>query len=44
MMDLLLYSHEIAKVSATANVTWDDAENQDGIRPASVKAYSLNQS
>ena len=33
---VVTYSHEIAKVSATANVTWDDAENQDGIRPASV--------
>ena len=33
---VVTYSHEIAKVSATANVTWDDAENQDGIRPASI--------
>ena len=33
---VVTYSHEIAKVDATANVTWDDAENQDGIRPASV--------
>ena len=33
---VVTYSHEIAKVSATANVTWDDAENQDGNRPASV--------
>lgn len=33
---VVTYLHEIAKVSATANVTWDDAENQDGIRPASV--------
>ncbi|MGF0092996.1 Cna B-type domain-containing protein [Lachnospiraceae bacterium SGI.066] len=33
---VVTYSHEIAKINATANVTWDDAENQDGIRPASV--------
>ena len=33
---VVTYSHEIAKVDATANVTWDDANNQDGIRPASV--------
>lgn len=33
---VVTYSHEIAKVSATANVTWDDAENQDGIRPENV--------
>lgn len=30
---VVTYKHEIEKTSITANVTWDDADNQDGIRP-----------
>ena len=33
---VVTYKHEIEKTGITANVTWDDAENQDGIRPDSV--------
>ena len=40
---VVTYSHEIAKINATANVTWDDAENQDGIRPASVSLQLKSQ-
>ena len=39
---VVTYSHEIAKVDATANVTWDDADNQDGIRPTSVSLQLKN--
>mgnify|MGYP000226962025 CR=1 FL=1 len=33
---VVTYSHEIAKTSVTASVTWDDADDKDGIRPKSV--------
>lgn len=33
---VVTYSHEIAKTSVTASVTWDDADDEDGIRPKSV--------
>ena len=33
---VVTYSHEIAKTSITASVTWDDADDKDGIRPKSV--------
>lgn len=35
---VVTYSHEIAKTSVTASVTWDDAENQDGARIGAVEA------
>ena len=33
---VVTYKHEIEKTGITANVTWDDADNQDGIRPKEV--------
>lgn len=39
---VVTYSHEIAKINATANVIWDDADNQDGIRPTSVSLQLKN--
>lgn len=33
---VVTYTHEIAKTSVTASVTWDDADDKDGIRPKSV--------
>ena len=30
---VVTYTHEIAKTSVTASVTWDDADDKDGIRP-----------
>lgn len=33
---VVTYKHEIEKTAVTANVTWDDADNQDGIRPKEV--------
>ena len=33
---VVTYKHEIEKTGITANVTWDDADNQDGIRPEAV--------
>ena len=33
---VVTYSHESAKTSVTASVTWDDADDKDGIRPKSV--------
>ena len=35
---VVTYTHEIAKTSVTASVTWDDAENQDGARIEAVEA------
>ena len=33
---VVTYKHEIEKTAVTANVTWDDADNQDGKRPKEV--------
>lgn len=33
---VVTYTHEIVKTSVTASVTWDDADDKDGIRPKSV--------
>lgn len=33
---IVTYKHTIEKTNLTANVTWDDADNQDGIRPKEV--------